>query len=150
MFGQKDEADEAPKQSGLHPIGCVATLHALIPAPEGLHLVVRGAAWIRLRAITREKPYLQADVERFSVNEEITPEVSKLEQELRARARQFISTLPDADRMQQMVDRMTPLELADSAMANLKCSVDARALYAAEPDLGGRLRHVIALFDQNP
>lgn len=42
------------------------------------------------------------------------------------------------------------LQLADASIANLTCSVEARAAYAAQRDLTSRLRHVIALLPQSP
>ena len=150
LFAQKDELEETPGMSALHPVGCVAALHALFPLPGGQTswMVVRALQWIRLTEITSEQPYLRARVERFEVREQATEEARQLEQQLRERTRAFITTLPDGERLQQMTERMSALELADATLANLKCSVDAKALYASQAELTGRLRHVIALFDQ--
>jgi Lon protease-like protein len=146
LFGQKNELDEAPGVAGLHPVGCIAALHAFLPAAFGGWLIVRALQWVRLARITSEQPYLCAQVERFEVQEQYSPEVQQLEQRLRERVRAFIATLPDAQRLRTMTDGMSPLQLADASIANLTCSVEARAMYAAESDLAARLRHVLQLF----
>jgi Lon protease-like protein len=152
LFGQKQELDEAPGSAGLHPVGCVGAVHALFPIPgeQTSWLVVKALQWITLAEITSEQPYLRARVEPFDVLEQSNEETRRLVQELRQRVRALTTTLPDGERLQKMTDGMSPLQLADASIANLPCSVEARAAYAAQVDLTNRLRHVLALFPNSP
>lgn len=152
LFGQREELDEAPRAAGLHPVGCVAAVLARFPvAGEQMSwLVVKALQWVTLAELTSEQPYLRARVERFEIEERSSDETRQLEQELRQRVRSVITTLPDGERLQKLTDGMSALQLADASIANLTCSVEARATYAAQRDLESRLRHVIALLSQNP
>jgi Lon protease-like protein len=151
LFGQKEELDEAPGSSSLHPVGCVGAVHALLPVPgqQLCWLVVKALQWVSLAALSSEQPYLRARVQRFEVEERSSDE-TQLEQELRQRVRSFTAALPDGDRLQKLTEGMSALQLADASINNLKCSVEARAAYAMQPDLTSRLRHVLALLAQAP
>lgn len=149
VFWQKDAANEDPAEADLHPVGCAARLLSSIATPDrGLWIVVRAIRWIRLEAIERRAPYLVARVATFTVSEERSPEITRIEQELRERVRAFASTLPDPDRILRRLDSMTALQLADATIANLVCSVQDKARYASEPDLLARLEYVLALCDR--
>jgi hypothetical protein len=93
-------------------------------------------------------PPVRASVEAFEVEERSSDETRQLEQALRQRVRSFTATLPDGDRLQKLTEGMSALQLADASINNLKCSVEARAAYAVQPDLTSRLRHVLALLAQ--
>jgi hypothetical protein len=47
--------------------------------------------------------------------------------------------MPGGDRLLRRIEEMNALELADATIANVPCSVDDKARYAAVPTLRGRL-----------
>jgi hypothetical protein len=168
MFTQTHEANEAPGESDLHPVGCVAELCAVVPSEvnpaspvlaelEGapllgagghqLTIVVKAIAWVNLAEVVHSSPFITVRVEPFVVNERLAASDAPLVDELRERVRQILATMPGADTLLRITERMSALELADSTLANLKCSVDAKASYAREPSVGARLRRVLALLD---
>jgi hypothetical protein len=97
--------------------------------------------------VVHTSPHTTVRVEPFVVNERLAASDAPLVSELRERVRQTLATLPGAETLHRITERMSALELADSTLANLKCSVDDKALYAREPSIGGRLRRVLALLD---
>jgi Lon protease-like protein len=146
-FGQKDELNETPQEQDLHPVGCAVVLCAVIPHGDGTSIVVRATHWIQLDELTSRSPYLSAKVSPFAVDEAQTEHAKELERELRQRVRAIVSNMPGAAQLLQMTERMRPLELADATIANLKCSVEAKALYATQPTLTQRLEYVLKLLE---
>lgn len=168
LFSQRNEADESPGEGGLHPVGCAAELCAVVPpalapvspalaqleGPAGaqvaggqLTIVLRAIAWVSLKAVVDTSEFITVRVEPFVVNEQLEASDQALVRELRERVRRLVAAMPGAEALQQITRRMSPLELADSTLANLKCSVDDKAIYARDPSIGGRLRRVLALLD---
>jgi hypothetical protein len=168
LFAQMDETHESPGESDLHPVGCVADVCAVVPrsehspaapglaalTPEGeasaseqLTVVLKAIAWVSLAGVVPTSTHTLVKVEPFVVNERLAASDAPLVKELRERVRQMLATIPGAETLQQITERMSALELADSTLANLKCSVDAKASYAREPSVGGRLRRVLELLD---
>jgi len=149
LFTQKDEANEAPSADELHPVGCAARIVSTLDVPDrGFWIVVRATAWIALSAIERTEPFLLARVEPFAIATGAEDEVKALEAEVRKRVTAYAATLPDAEILLRMIERMDALALADATVANLPDSIDAKARYAAEPSLAARLRHVLDVFDK--
>jgi Lon protease-like protein len=149
VFSQKDETREAPLASELHPVGCLAKLIGVVPAGNGgLWIVVRALVWIELGSIQQVEPFGLARVRRFAVNEQERTDVKGLEQTLRSRLRAFAARLPAPDYVLRLTERMSALELADAAIANLRCTVEEKARYASEPDLRVRLEYVLQLLDR--
>lgn len=149
LFTQKDETNEAPSATDLHPVGCAARIVSTLDVPDrGFWIVVRAAAWIALSAIERTEPFVLARVKPFAIATGAEDEVKALEAEVRKRVVAYAGTLPDAETLQRMIGRMDALALSDATVANLPDSIDAKARYAAEPSLAARLRHVLALLDK--
>jgi Lon protease-like protein len=149
VITQKDDANEAPGEGDLHPVGCAARLLSVIQTKDrGLWIVVRAIEWVRLEAIDAGGPCLMARVAPFEVQGEETGEVKELERALRARVRAAAEKLPGAAHLLQMTEGMSARELADIAIANLPCAIEEKARYAVEPSLVARLTRVIALFDR--
>ena len=148
VFSQKDETNEAPIETELHPVGCQARLLGMVPSASGLWIVVRAVAWIELKAIEQTEPCVIARVARFAVHEQPSAEVNRLEQTLRERLRAFAAKLPAPEYVLKKTERMNALELADIAIANLRCSVEEKARYVSEPNLRARLEYVLALIDR--
>ena len=149
VFAQIDEANEAPSQTDLHPVGCVARLLAVIrSADRGIWIVVRALRWIRLEAIEQTTPYLVARVAPFAVEQRATDEVNQLHRELRERVSKLSAALPNPEVAQHMIERLSALELADATVANLTCAVADKARYASEPNLALRLAQALALVER--
>ena len=146
-FGQKDELNEAPTQQDLHPVGCAVLVCAVIPHAEGASIVVRATHWIQLERVDEPHSVLECEVSPFAVDEEQTEHTKELERELRLRVRSIVSNMPGAAQLLQMTERMRPLELADATIANLTCSVEAKAVDAARPTLSQRLEYLLKLLD---
>jgi len=146
MFAQKSEANESPGAEDLHAVGCAARLLKVVPAEgHGLWIVVRAARWIRLDSLEATSPYLVARIAPFAVNEEESDAITRLHRDLEGRVRASLAAMPDGARMASAIDGMTPLQLADAAIANLPCSVDDKARYAELTSVEERLVCVLAL-----
>jgi Lon protease-like protein len=149
IFAQKDATHESPDNADLHAVGCAAQIVTWIETPHsGRWIVVRATQWIRLDAIESRTPCLVARVSPFAIEDDDPVEVKRLEEKLREHVRHFAALLADPNQILRMTEKMTPLELADAAIANLPCPVDEKARYAAEPSLVARLERVLALLDR--
>jgi Lon protease-like protein len=149
VFSQKDDANEAPSEADLHPVGCAARLLSVVSSHDrGMWIVVRATQWIRIEAIEPRGACLMAHVARFAVQEAETHEVKRLEQVLREHVRSFAAKLPDPEHLLRMTERMNALQLADATLANLPCSVQEKARYASEPSLVARLEYVLGFFER--
>lgn len=148
LFTQRDEANEAPSQAELHPVGTAAHVVSTLDVPDrGFWIVIRALAWIELVAIEKTAPYVAARVKPFEIATEASDTVKDLELRLRERVKRFVQTLPDAETLLRMTEQMGPLELADATVANLPASIDDKARYAAERTLAARLRSALGLLD---
>jgi Lon protease-like protein len=145
VFTQKDAAQTSPSETDLHPVGCVVRIQATVPYDEGEWIVVQGLAWIRLESIEPAADCPMARIVPFVVREGSLEEVRTRETALRERLRAIVASLPDGQRLLALTERMTALELADATIANLPCSIDDKARYAAEPSLTARLDVVLDL-----
>jgi Lon protease-like protein len=150
VFSQKDAANEDPGEADFHPVGCAVRLLSSTPftPDQGMWIVVRATRWIRLEAIERREPWPLCRIAAFTVEEEESAEVKRIEQTLRERVRTFAARLPDPERMLRRLESMTALQLADATMVNLPCPVQDKARYASEPRLLARLEYVLALCDR--
>jgi Lon protease-like protein len=148
VFAQKEEAVEAPDAAALHPVGCAARLLEVVPQHGGAWIAVRATAWIRLEALEQREPWLVARVARFTVEARESEQARELERALRERVQGFIEKLPAPGYLRALTQRMTALELADAAIANLPATVEEKARYASEPDLVRRLEFVLGLLDR--
>jgi hypothetical protein len=148
LFTQKDETNEMPSESELHPVGSAVHIVKTLDVPErGYWIVVRAMAWIALDALERTVPYLAARVKPFAIATAPTDEVTALEVRLRELVRAAVASMPDGATLLRMTERMNALELADATVANISASVDEKARYAAEPHLATRLRLALALLE---
>jgi ATP-dependent Lon protease len=149
VFAQRDEGNEAPDERDLYAVGCAARLLKVVATPDrGMWIVLRVTEWIRLEALVQRSPFLRARIAAFTVKDENTEAVRRLERNLRERVRGRMATLPDSEWLTAMTDRMTALELADTTIANLRCTVGEKAAYASEASLLARLEYVVALLER--
>jgi Lon protease-like protein len=149
LFTQKDAAQEAPSDDALHAVGCAARLSRVVPAGEhGLWIVVKAVDWVRLEGIEQRTPFLTGRCAAFAIAIEHSDEARRLERVVRERVRALVAAMPEGEKLLRRTERMSALELADATIANLPCSVDEKASYAAEPSLVGRLRWLVAFFDR--
>lgn len=137
VFAQRDPETTDLHVSDLHPIGCVARIVKASPKAEGKWLLVHGLAWIELESLEGHR----VGVVPFDVEEDAEGRVD----ELRARVERAVRQLPDSASIRERVSRMTPLELADAAVVNATCGVEAKAEYAAERRLSARIERAIAI-----
>lgn len=146
VFSQKNETTEAPTGADLHSVGCIAHVSAFVRTEtRGSWVVLKAFAWVRLEAMVSTSPHLAARLSELTIREEDADEEDRLRRELLEKARTLSSGLPDGERIVRMLDDMTALELSDAIVANLYCSVDDKARYAAESSLTKRLRAALAL-----
>jgi hypothetical protein len=138
VFAQRNETTDSPTRDELHDVGCIAHVSAFFPEGErGSWLVVKALAWVRLEALVQDTPYLSARVSELTIVED-DPEVStRLGTTLLDEVRPLGGGLP--------LDDLTPVELADATVANLYCSVEDKARYAALPSATERLRFALEL-----
>lgn len=146
VFAQKEETVETPDAAALHPVGCAARLLEVVPQHAGAWIAVRATAWIRLEALEQREPYLTARIAPFAVVE--SGDATELERELRERVQTFVERLPAPEYLRAITERMSALELADAAIANLPCTVEEKARYASEPDLVRRIEYVLLLLER--
>jgi hypothetical protein len=149
LFTQRDPANEDPAEEDLHPVGAAARVLRTFPVDAGLAIVVRATQWVRLEGIDRRGGYAAARVVPFVVAAGDPAEVARLERELRTKASVLVSSsMPNPEPLLRRLEQMKPGELADAVIANIPCPVEAKARYAAEPNLVARLAYVLALFDR--
>jgi Lon protease-like protein len=145
-IAQKDPANENPAVDDLYRVGCTAQIVSTVEGgPYGTFLVLRGLQWVTLDRVERSEPYTVGSVSPFHVGVDDSPDVRRLEGELRGKLNELVVTLPGGEHLRAMIDKMNALELADAAVANLPCAIADKASYAAEPTLIGRLERALAL-----
>jgi Lon protease-like protein len=148
LFTQKDETNEAPTETDLHPVGSTAKIVSTLDVPgRGFWIVVRATAWITLGSIETTTPYVAARVHPFEIEASATEEVLEVDARLRELVKAFVATLPEAEALLRMTERMSPLELADATVANLPAPLDDKARYASEASLAARLRSALAMLE---
>jgi Lon protease-like protein len=138
VFAQRDPAVEEPHETDFHPIGCVARIVKATAKPEaGMWVVVHALAWVELDSLADGR----AAIAPFAVEEDASPRVDQL----RHAVNDAVAKLPDPESIRARIERMTPLELADAAVVNAPCSVQAKADYASERRLSARIDRALAL-----
>lgn len=145
LFAQEDAADDDPDERGLHRVGCAARIVKALPAENGSWIVVRAAQWVQLDVLTSKSPYLAARVSAFLIDERASETIEHLHRALKSVVHASLAQMPDSARLAAMTDGMSPLALADTAIANLPCSVGEKARYASLPQLEARLRLALDL-----
>src|SRR6266436_31958 len=80
---QRNSAVETPGQDDLYSIGTTAVIKKTAHGEDGrVQVIVLGAERVRIEAISRTEPYLEARVTPYPLPEDETPEVEALHQEL--------------------------------------------------------------------
>lgn len=149
-FAQRDPAVEDLRMDALHPVGCLVTVLRHVPDEQGRAFVVlRGVRWIALRGLDATGSFAVASVAPADIDEsDDAGEVPALFEMLRDRARRLAKKYPEPERLLAVVDGIDEAgRLADLVVANLPCSVDDKARYAAEPMLPAKVRIAVALSD---
>ena len=126
---QRDESIEEPKPEDLHPIGTVVMILRMLKLPDGrLKLLVQGMSRAKTLAITREKPYIEAEVLPLPEKEEV-PQTLELEALVRAAREQSEHLLqlrgmasPDVVTVLTSIEH--PGRLADLIASNLRLKMD--------------------------
>src|SRR3990170_6955187 len=93
---QSDASVDAPGPEHLHRVGTVAEILRYVTAPDGNHhLVVRGVRRFRVREFVEGFPFLVAKVEEIGEAEVYSTEIAARMHQLKERAREAISLLPN-------------------------------------------------------
>ncbi len=94
---QTDPSIEAPGPGDVHRVGTTADILRYVTSPDGSHhLVTRGARRFRVREFLSGYPFLVARVEEVGEAEVYSTEVAARMHQLKERAREAISLLPNA------------------------------------------------------
>ncbi|MGI8852715.1 MAG: endopeptidase La [Methyloceanibacter sp.] len=113
---QKDASVESPGPEHLHGVGTVAEILRYVTAPDGNHhLIARGTRRFRVLEFLPGYPYLVARVDEIGEAEVFSTEIAARMHQLKERAREAISLLPNvppeiAGAVEQM---QSPAALAD-------------------------------------
>jgi ATP-dependent Lon protease len=113
---QSDPSVDAPQPEHLHRVGTVAEILRYVTAPDGNHhLVARGVRRFRVREFLPGYPFLVAKVEEIGEAEVYTTEIAARMHQLKERAREAISLLPNVPQeVAGAVEQMqSPSALAD-------------------------------------
>ena len=93
---QSDPSADMPGPAQLHRVGTVAEIMRYVTAPDGSHhLVVRGTRRFRVLDFLSGYPFLAARVEEIGEAEVYTTELAARVHQLKERAREAISLLPN-------------------------------------------------------
>ena len=113
---QKDASVDTPAPEHLHQVGTVAEILRYVTAPDGNHhLVARGTRRFRVREFLPGYPFLVARVEEIGEAEVFSTEIAARTHQLKERAREVISLLPNVPpEIATAIDQMqSPSALAD-------------------------------------
>jgi ATP-dependent Lon protease len=132
LVAQRDGAIEEPRETDLHRVGTLATLHKVVKQADGtFRLVVQGLRRFRIAELTRTRPYLLARIEEA---EEIEPASGDLESEALAR---------NAATLFQRIVELSPLLPDDLATAVQSIAQPGRLadlIAASLPSFGSALK----------
>jgi len=153
VFAQRDAASDDVRVESLYPVGCQVLLTRREAAADGhAFIVIRGLRWIALTSLdpagtANAAPYATARVTAADADaSDDAGELPVLVRALRERARTIAKSLPDGDRAVALIDAVDDAEhLANLVVANLPCSVDDKARYAAERTLVAKLHLAMSL-----
>lgn len=148
IFAQQNEEDEDPRETDLHRVGAAARIVKALPAENGSWILVRAVHWIYLDVLTAKSPYLTARVSEFSIDQSESEEIAHLHRALKVDVKTALTAIPGAAPLLAMTDALSPLALADTAIANMPCSVAEKARYASLTSLEARLRTALALLQK--
>ena len=131
---QKEEGTEEPKADDLHPIGTVVVILRMLKLPDGrLKLLVQGMSRAKTLAITRETPFLEAEILPLPEQEDV-PQTLELEALIRAAREQSehllqLRGMASPDVMTVLTSIEHPGRLADLIASNLRLKMeDAQTL----------------------
>ncbi len=113
---QSDPSIDTPGPEHLHRVGTVAEILRYVTAPDGNHhLVARGARRFRVLEFLGGYPFLVAKVEEIGEAEIYTTEIAARMHQLKERAREAISLLPNVpSEIADAIDQIqSPSALAD-------------------------------------
>ena len=94
---QSDAAADTPGPDQLHRVGTMAEIMRYVTSPDGAHhLVVRGMNRFKILELLDGYPFLAARVEEVGGSEVFSTELAARAHQLRERAREALSLLPNA------------------------------------------------------
>lgn len=96
---QKDDEKENAGPDDIYDIGTVATIHQMMRVPDGsVRLAIQGLERVKIKKVTREEPFLVANIETMPETIETSVEVEALSRntvDLFQRLVSLVSHLPD-------------------------------------------------------
>ena len=113
---QSDPAADIPGSDQLNHVGTIAEIMRYVTSPEGSHhLVVRGMQRFKVRELLDGYPFLAARIEEIGDTEVFSTELAARVHQLRERAREALSLLPNApEELAGAMDQIeSPSMLAD-------------------------------------
>jgi len=157
LFAQHSTFEEHPTADHLHPIGCQALLHHVLPIDGHsgfVYIVVEALRAVRLQsceAAATAGDVTYARVQAFDVDTSgDSDERTELEQRLRSRAHGVAHSLPEPQQARDLIDSLDDVDLANAVVQNLPLPVANKAQFAAEPRLIERLRLALSWLDALP
>ena len=146
---QRRAEEKDPGAADLYTVGTVARIVKHLKMDEDSYsLVVQGLARVRVLALVKETPYLEARIEAM---EDCTPldevEVDALAISLKALARELIKLMPEPpSAATELVESIThPGHLADLIAANVDVPIEERQQVLETLDLKERMKFVLDL-----
>ena len=148
---QKDPSVDTPGPEHLHRIGTVAEILRYVTAPDGgHHLIARGTQRFRVLEFVPGYPYLVAKIDKIGEAEIYTTEIAARMHQLKERAREAISLLPNVPpEIAGAIDQVqSPAALADF-IANVSDLTPAEKQDLLETlDIGERLDKLLRYLAQ--
>ncbi len=118
---QSDAEAETPGPEHLHPVGTVAEILRYVTTPDGTHhIVCRGTRRFRVTEFLSGYPFLAARVEEVGEAEVLNTEIAARVHQLKERAREAISLLPNVP--EEIADAIEQLQ-SPSAVADFIANV---------------------------
>ena len=113
---QSDPSADSPGPDDLHRVGTIAEIMRYVTAPDGSHhVVVRGTRRFKIVEFLDGYPFLVAKIEEVGEEEVYSTELAARMHQLRERAREAVSLLPDVPpELAGMIEQLdSPSALAD-------------------------------------
>jgi ATP-dependent Lon protease len=113
---QSDPSADSPGPDDLHRVGTIAEIMRYVTAPDGSHhVVVRGTRRFKILEFLDGYPFLVAKIEEVGEEEVYSTELAARMHQLRERAREAVSLLPDVPpELAGMIEQLdSPSALAD-------------------------------------
>jgi ATP-dependent Lon protease len=151
VFAQRDGKIEDPSPQDLYEIGTLAIVMRMLRLPDGsMHVLVQGAARVRLGEVEAREPYLKAKIVPLVEREERDVETDALAKTLIEQMQRMISMAPQmpAEILGAARELDAPSRLADFLASLLDISTDDRQRLLEELDVKQRLKALTSILER--